>query len=189
MSASASSGTAPDATDSGPDAQPCRDLLAEEWLCAALLASMVLLMFTQAMARNVPPIARTALGAWLAHATEVLPSGLTWLTFLGAGAVTRRADLLRIGLVPSRLGACARRRLEIVTWVAWGGFFAALCALGVAATVAQRRQMTSLEWLPQWAVASSIPLGAALVLWRTCQNIRDLRARKSLSATQGEASE
>jgi len=159
---------APNATE---NPRPAEELLAEEWLCAILLALMVLLMFAQALARNVPPVARMPVGAWLSHATEVLPAGLTWLTFLGCGAVTRRAELLRIGLFPNRLGPCGRRRLEIVTWAAWGTFFAVLFVLGVAATIAQRKQMTSLEWLPQWAVASSIPLGSALVVWRTCQNI------------------
>lgn len=164
------------------------ELLTEEWLCAILLALMVLLMFAQALARNVPPVARTPVGAWLAHATEVLPSGLTWLTFLGCGAVTRRADLLRIGLLPDRLGPCGRRRLEIATWAVWGTFFAILFVLGVAATIAQREQMTSLEWLPQWAVASSIPLGSALVVWRTCQNIWATCTAKCASSSSARPS-
>lgn len=165
--------TPPEIPTVGPPDSPRRggELLTEEWLCAILLALMVLLMFAQALARNVPPVARLPVGAWLAHATEVLPSGLTWLTFLGCGAVTRRGDLLSIGLVPSRLKPSGRRRLELVTWALWGAFFTVLFVLGVAATIAQRKQMTSLEWLPQWAVASSIPLGSALVVWRTCQNM------------------
>jgi len=150
-------------------------LLFEEWSCAVLLALMVLLMFTQAMSRNLPSLARTELGAWLAHASEVLPSGLTWLTFLACGAVTRRRELLRVDVVAQRLTVSARNRLEAVTWWLWGSFFAVVFVLGIWSTYSQRHQTTSLAWLPQWAVALSIPVGSALVLWRTVQNLRDMR--------------
>ncbi len=149
-------------------------LLPEEIACAILLAGMVLLMFSQAMVRNIGPLGRTAFATWLAHATEVLPSGLTWLTFLGCGAVTRRRALLRVELVPSALPPRRRVQLEVLVWGLWAAFFAALLVLGVAAVWVQRRQTTSIAWLPAWAVASSVPLGSALVLWRATRNIRDM---------------
>ncbi len=149
------------------------ELLPEEWACALLLALMVVLMFAQALVRNCGPMTRTALGAWLAHASEVLPSGLTWLTFLACSAVTRRNGLLAVDLLRNRLSRAANRRLEAVVWVLWGAFFLLLAVLGGVATYAQRKQMTSLGWLPAWAVAMSIPCGAALVVWRTAQNLRD----------------
>lgn len=153
------------------DRDDTRPLLVEEKLCAVLLAAMVALMFLQALVRNVGPLARTPFATWLAHASEVLPSGLTWLTFLGCGAVTRRRSLLSISLLRNRLGARARRRLELVVWSLWGGFFTVLFVLGLLATYAQRSQMTSIAWLPAWAVALSIPCGSALVVWRTAQNL------------------
>ncbi|NOY82475.1 MAG: TRAP transporter small permease subunit [Kiritimatiellaeota bacterium] len=157
------------------DAAASTPLLPEEVVCAVLLAGMVLLMFSQAMVRNIGPLGRTAFATWLAHATEVLPSGLTWLTFLGCGAVTRRRALLRVELVRSVLSERSRDRLEILVWRLWAAFFAVLLVLGVAAVWIQRRQTTSLAWLPAWAVALSVPLGSALVLWRTTQNLRGLR--------------
>ena len=149
-----------------------RPLLMEEKLCAALLAGMVALMFLQALVRNVGPVARTPFATWLAHASEVLPSGLTWLTFLGCGAVTRHRSLLSISLLRDRLGSRARLRLERATWALWGGFFAVLFVLGLFAAYAQRSQMTSIAWLPAWAVSLSIPCGSGLVVWRTLQNLR-----------------
>ena len=157
-------------------------MLPEELVCAMLLAGMVLLMFLQAAARNAGFLARTGVGTWLAHATEVLPSGLTWLTFLGCSAVTRRRSLLRVSLARSLLKTKGRRRLDAGVWCLWGLFFLVLFVLGVKATYAQRRQMTSIHWLPAWAVALSVPLGAALVLWRTAQNLVD-RGRDPAAGT------
>jgi TRAP-type C4-dicarboxylate transport system permease small subunit len=151
-----------------------RPLLVEESICAGLLGGMVMLMFTQAAIRNCTVLSRTALGCWLAHATEVLPSGLTWLTFLACAAVTRRGDLLRVDLIRGRLRPKARRCLDAFVWILWGLFFGVLLVLGTLATVAQRKQMTSISWLPAWAVALSIPLGACLVIWRTVQNLVEL---------------
>lgn len=164
--------TAPDTAEQATADTP--PLLLEEYVCAALLALMVALMFTQSMLRNAPVLARTEFAAWMAHATEVLPSGLTWLTFLGCGAVTRRRELLRVNILGPLLKPPARRRVECLIWALWGTCFAALFALGCWATFEQRRQMTSLEWLPQWAVSLSVPVGSAFVLWRTVQNLRDL---------------
>ena len=153
-------------------------MLFEEKVCAVLLAVMVLLIFSQAVVRNCPPLSRMAIAAWLAHATEVLPSGLTWLTFLACGAVTRRKDLLRVDLISNRLSPKNRRRLEGVIWILWGLFFVVLLVLGSAATYRLRGQMTSLAWLPAWAVALSVPLGAALVIWRTLQNLFEMKTRE-----------
>jgi TRAP-type C4-dicarboxylate transport system permease small subunit len=61
-----------------------------------------------------------------------------------------------------------------VLWSLWGLFFAAILMLGVLATYAQRHQTTSVDWLPAWAVALSLPIGSGLVLWRTVQNVVDL---------------
>jgi len=150
-------------------------LLIEEKICAALLVLMVVLVFLQAVVRNCGPLARTALGGWIAHAVEVLPSGLTWVTFLACGAVTRRDDLLRVDVIRQRLRPALRRRLAFVLWGLWAALFGILLVLGGMATYAQRKQMTSIEWLPAWAVSLSIPLGAGLVIWRTVQNLVDLK--------------
>ena len=170
----------PEHADGGVDIEERRDderlpsMLIEEKVCAGLLALMVLLMFCQAAMRNCAPLGRTVLSAWLAHATEVLPSGLTWLTFLACSAVTRRNELLRINILRQRLPPRARLAVELSLWALWALFFAVLFVLGSVATYGQRRQMTSLTWLPAWAVALSIPVGAALVIWRTLQNMLDL---------------
>lgn len=148
-------------------------LLIEEILAAILLGGMVLLMFAQALVRNLPVLARAEFGTWVAHAVEILPCGLTWLTFLACAAVTRRRELLRVELLRGRLPVRWRMKLDNVVWALWGAFFFVLFVLGLRATLAQRHQMTSLEWLPGWVVALSVPLGAALVVWRTVQNIRD----------------
>jgi len=138
-----------------------------------LLAGMVALMFLQAVSRNADSLAKTAFGNWLAHASEVLPSGLTWLTFLGCAAVTRRRELLRVNLVRLRLAPQHRRRLEVALWSLWLAFFGVLVVLGALAVYSQRNQMTSLAWLPGWAVALGVPVGSSLVVWRTVQNLRD----------------
>lgn len=169
---SRSTGTAPDR------------LLPEEIACAVLLGGMVLLMFSQAVVRNIGPLGRTAFATWLAHAVEVLPSGLTWLTFLGCGAVTRRKALLRVRLVENFLSKGNRRRLDILIWMLWGTFFAVLFGLGAAAAWIQRRQTTSVAWLPAWVVALSVPVGSALVLWRTFQGLQELRETKRTSTAE-----
>ncbi len=150
-------------------------LLFEEKIAAVLLLAMVGLMFGQAVVRNIPPLGRTVFATWLAHASEVLPSGLTWLTFIGCAAATRRKALLRIELVPNHLSAALRRRWELGIWTLWGLFFAVLAGLGGLAVWGQRGQTTSVAWLPAWAVSLSVPAGAALVVWRTVQNLRELR--------------
>lgn len=147
--------------------------LTEEILAAILLGGMVLLMFAQALVRNLPVLARAEFGTWVAHAVEILPCGLTWLTFLGCAAVTRRQQLLRVDLLRGRLPVRWRTKLDSAVWCLWGAFFLVLFVLGLRVTLAQRHQMTSLEWLPGWAVALSVPLGAVLVVWRTVQNIWD----------------
>ena len=151
-------------------------LLPEEKVAGVLLAAMVVLMFVQALIRNVPPLGRTVFATWTAHAVEVLPSGLTWLTFIGCAAATRRRALLRIELLPNHLHGETRWRWEILIWALWGAFFAVLFVLGAIATWGQRHQTTSVDWLPAWVVSLSVPVGAALVVWRTAQNLREQRA-------------
>jgi len=171
-----------DATGSGR-------LLPEEIACAVLLGGMVLLMFSQAVVRNIGPLGRTAFATWLAHAIEVLPSGLTWLTFLGCGAVTRRRALLRIRLVENMLSSTDRRRLEFLIWTLWGSFFAVLLGFGAVAAWSQRRQTTSIAWLPGWVVALSVPVGSALVVWRAAQGLCELRNAKRMPTTGGNGEE
>ena len=161
--------------ESAPAASTRPGLLIEEKLGAALLAVMVALMFAQAATRNCGALAGTAFGNWLAHATEVLPSGLTWLTFLACGAVTRRNDLLRVELLRAWLAPAWQRRMGLVLWWAWLLFFAVLGGTGLWAAGAQRHQTTKLAWLPAWAVALSVPAGSALVIWRTLQVLRESR--------------
>lgn len=180
--------TAGPASGSTPAGRQDTALLAEELACAFLLALMVLLMFAQAVSRNCQPLARTAFGAWLAHASEILPSGLTWLTFLACGAVTRRRELLRVDVFLRRFPQAMRRQLETTAWYLWGVFFAVVLVFGCWATYSQRHQTTSIGWLPQWAVALSVPLGSLLVLWRTAQNLRETKgARGRASSHRPEA--
>jgi len=167
----------PDRDGTRQDCVPPVRPLPEEYACAVLLAGMVGLMFAHALVRNVGPLGRTQFATWLAHGIEVLPSGLTWLTFLGVSAVTRRGGLLRIDVLLRRLPDKVRGRLERGVLLGWGVFFAALFCLGVWATWQQRGQMTSIRWLPAWAVSLSIPVGAVLVVVRTVQRGREMRGR------------
>jgi len=95
---------------------------------------------------------------------EVARLCFVWMIFLGAAVAVRRGAHFRLHLLIDKLGAHARRRVDLVVTLVVIGFAAVLLAGGIAIAPLARRQVTdSLEISMLWFY-SALPVGGALMI-------------------------
>jgi TRAP-type C4-dicarboxylate transport system permease small subunit len=128
-----------------------------ERVCIALMAVLVADVFLGVWSRYV----MRATFQWY---DEVARLCFVWMIFLGAAVAVRRGGHFRLHLVIDRLGATARRRVDIVVTLIVIAFAGVLLAGGIAIAPLARRQVTdSLEISMLWFYGA-LPVGGALMI-------------------------
>src|SRR5262245_44827030 len=95
---------------------------------------------------------------------EVARLCFVWMIFLGAAVAVRRGAHFRLHVVTDRLGAPARRRVEVLASVIVIAFAGVLVAGGVAILPLARRQVTdALEISMVWFYGA-LPVGGGLMI-------------------------
>lgn len=144
----------------------------EEQLAGLLLAAVALLTCAQLiLAQAVPE---------LASPIPPLVLALFFVaTLLGIPAATRREAHVSLGLLSRWASERGRRALRVVSLVAMLAFFAGLLVSGLkychGLFLGHNRGW--LRWCPDWVVAASVPLAAALACLRAVQAWREKRGR------------
>ena len=128
-----------------------------ERVCIALMAVLVADVFLGVWSRYV----MRATFQWY---DEVARLCFVWMIFLGAAVAVRRGAHFRLHLLIDRLGATARRRVDLLVTLIVIAFAAVLVAGGVAIAPLARRQVTdALEVSMLWFYGA-LPVGGALMI-------------------------
>jgi TRAP-type C4-dicarboxylate transport system permease small subunit len=128
-----------------------------ERVCIVLMAVLVADVFLGVWSRYV----MRATFQWY---DEVARLCFVWMIFLGAAVAVRRGAHFRLHLLIDKLGAAARRRVDLVVTLVLIGFAAVLVMGGIAIAPLARRQVTdSLEISMLWFYGA-LPVGGALMI-------------------------
>ena len=133
----------------------------ERIVLAVLLAAVAVLVF-------VGVVSRYFLHQSLSYLEELVRYLFVWATFIGAAAATKERAHLGLSLLPERLNAGWRRRLDYLVGVVMIGFFGCVAVLGAQTVWLQREtgQTTAALGWPMWWVGLSVPVGSVLVIIR-----------------------
>lgn len=136
----------------------------EELLGAALMLTMVLVLFIQVVSRFV-------FSNSLSWSEELARYLFIWLIFLCLGAVTLRGEHVAIDIVTDRLPPGVRRVCEQVCLVVAFGINAVLLVAGlqIAYVLLDLGQTSAALALPMWLVYAALPVGMLLALIRGVQ--------------------
>jgi TRAP-type C4-dicarboxylate transport system permease small subunit len=128
-----------------------------ERVCIALMVVLVADVFLGVWSRYV----MRATFQWY---DEVARLCFVWMIFLGAALAVRRGVHFRLHLLIDRLGATARRRVDLLVTLIVIAFAAVLVVGGIAIAPLARRQVTdSLEISMLWFYGA-LPVGGALMI-------------------------
>jgi len=128
-----------------------------ERVCVALMAVLVADVFLGVWSRYV----MRATFQWY---DEVARLCFVWMIFLGAAVAVRRGAHFRLHLLIDRLGASARRRVDLLVTVIVIAFAAVLVAGGVAIAPLARRQVTDALEISMLWFYGALPIGGALMI-------------------------
>ena len=128
-----------------------------ERVCIALMAVLVADVFLGVWSRYV----MRATFQWY---DEVARLCFVWMIFLGAAVAVRRGAHFRLHLLIDRLGASARRRVDLLVTVIVIAFAAVLVAGGVAIAPLARRQVTDALEISMLWFYGALPIGGALMI-------------------------
>ena len=128
-----------------------------ERVCVALMAVLVADVFLGVWSRYV----MRATFQWY---DEVARLCFVWMIFLGAAVAVRRGAHFRLHLLIDRLGASARRRVDLLVTVIVIAFAAVLVAGGVAIAPLARRQVTDALEISMLWFYGALPVGGALMI-------------------------
>ncbi|BBG00130.1 MULTISPECIES: TRAP transporter small permease [Pseudonocardia] len=139
-------------------------LSVEEWIIGSILGVMLLILFSQVVARFV-------LGQSLPWSEETARYLFIWMIFTGLGAVTLRGEHIAVDALLDKLSPGGRR---VVTQITYAILFAVNIALIVAATrlvrtVRELGQYAPATEIPVWLVYLAVPLGLLVASARLIQ--------------------
>ncbi|MEQ3553354.1 TRAP transporter small permease [Pseudonocardia nematodicida] len=137
----------------------------EEWVIGSVLGAMLLILFSQVVARFV-------FGQSLVWSEEIARYLFIWMIFIGLGAVTLRGEHIAVEALLDKLSLRGRRVAGQVTYVI---LFAVNAALMVAATrlvwtVQDLGQFAPATEIPMWLVYVAVPLGLLIASARLIQS-------------------
>ncbi len=130
-----------------------------EWLCAGLVATMVLVVWLGVIGRYF-----TATGFnWSEELARYL---MIWAALLAVSCAAWWREHVGLDLLPGLLPAGARRVLKLVIDATCVGFFVFMCVYGIAMVADGRYQFSTLWGLTmQWPFAA-VPVSSALAAFQ-----------------------
>jgi TRAP-type C4-dicarboxylate transport system permease small subunit len=136
------------------------------WLIVGLMASMVVLVFANVIARYV-------LGRSMIWVEEFTQYEMIWVTYLGAGLALREGRHVAVDTFQDLLPERWRTHLRTLIACALAVFLAVLCVLGVQIALFTWDQETPVMNVPAGLPYLAVPVGAAacllhlVVFWRS----------------------
>jgi TRAP-type C4-dicarboxylate transport system permease small subunit len=128
-----------------------------ERVCIVLMAVLVADVFLGVYSRYV----MRATFQWY---DEVARLCFVWMIFLGAAVAVRRGAHFRLHLLIDRLGANARRRVDLLVTLIVIAFAVVLLAGGIAIAPLARRQVTDALEISMLWFYGALPVGGALMI-------------------------
>lgn len=139
-------------------------MLLEDHLLAGLMLLMLALLFANIVGRYV-------IGAALAFTEEIVSYLFVYASMIGAASACAKGANMGLSAVVEKLPPRWQRASVLVVCAASCSLFALLLYQGFEMVVSQfdYAQVTPTTRLPVWIFSLSLPLGAALFLFRTLQ--------------------
>lgn len=139
-------------------------MLLEDHLLAALMLTMLALLFANIVGRYV-------VGAALAYTEEIVSYLFVYASMIGAASACAKGANMGLSAVVEKLPPRLRRGSLLVVCAASCSLFALLFWQGCAMVASQLgyAQVTPTTRLPVWIFSLSLPLGSALFIFRTLQ--------------------
>ena len=155
----------------GGEMRPRR--LPEELVMAAVLCIMVAMVAVQVASRYV-------FHSSLSFTEEIVRYLFVWMTFLGIGAAARRGRHLSIAGAFTFIPPGVMRRIRMAAWGCAAVFSVLLIVFGLRVVMLQieTHQTTAVMGIPMWIIGLSVPVCAALLLFRLIQAVPDRKERQ-----------
>jgi len=135
------------------------------WLLAALMLGMTLCTLWQVVVRFLLTSLNVNVAApWSEEIARYL---MIWVIFLGAGVACRRAQLIALELLVTRLPARLGRLLRYLALLGCMAFFVLLIVLGLDFMAMGVIETSPVLTLPKTWVYLAMPVGAGLMLLNT----------------------
>jgi len=135
----------------------------ENVLGVALIVTVVIVVAMQI-------VFRFCLSQPLSWSGETATYLLVWTTFLGMAIAQRERAHVTMQVLPN-LSRAARRVVDWICWFATFGMFFFLGAGGLQLSFLHHVQRSPATGLPIWVVYCALPVGGALGLWHTFQDL------------------
>lgn len=142
-------------------------------LVCGLVLTVVWQVVTRLASRAVQRLDLDVVVAPAAWTEELSSFGLAWVALLGAAFALRRGEHVGLDLLHARVGAVARRRMDVVVRACVIAFALLLLAGGgwlVHLTWLLDQRTPVLGW-PMGAVYLALPLSGALMLAFACERV------------------
>ena len=136
----------------------------EEYICAACLAVMSVLTFTNVIARYV-------FSASFSFSEEITTHLFILLSLLGASIAAKRKAHLGFTLISDMVSPHLRKMMHIIGYIFAVNFCGMLVFFGPQMIMSQfaRNQVTAgMQW-PEWIFGSFVPVGSFFILIRFTQ--------------------
>jgi TRAP-type C4-dicarboxylate transport system permease small subunit len=137
----------------------------EEVFLIAILAAMVVLIFTQIVMRYV-------FSNSLTWSEELARYMFLWIIWVGASYATKKKSHIAIAALTSRLPKMAQNLLAILVYLIWLGFCLFLVIKGGELTdkIFTMQQESAALRIPMGFAYASVPVGSGLMMIRLLQN-------------------
>jgi TRAP-type transport system small permease protein len=122
---------------------------------------------------------RYVLVAPLQWADEIAMAVFIWQVFIGAAAASRRGMHVAIDTLVVALPPAAQWTLRILSYLLVIAVLVSLIVYGWQFANSTWNQYTLNLRIPRFWVNLSLPVGAALMLWRTLEHLRDALAGRA----------
>ncbi len=140
--------------------------LAENVLGIALVVTVVIVVSMQVGFRYF-------LNQPLSWSGETATYLLVWTTFLGMAVAQRERAHVAMQVLPT-MPRLAQRTVDWICWLATFGMFLSLGLGGLELAFLHHIQRSPATGLPIWVVYTAVPVGGALGIWHTVQDLPGL---------------
>lgn len=146
-------------------------MLIEDHILAALMLTMLMLLFANILGRY-------ALGIALAFTEEIVSYLFVYASMIGAASACAKGANMGLSAIVDMLPLLWRKVSAVVVCIASCMLFSLLCYQGIEMIVSQidYNQVTPTTRIPVWIFSTSLPIGSALFIFRMIQiTVRNLK--------------
>lgn len=138
----------------------------EEWILAATMVVMVVLIFVQVITRYI-------FESSLSWSEELARYVHIWQIWIGASLAIRKKEHIKVEAFKKLFKEKGQKIIELISLILWFtlAVFLAVAGTDLVTTMFARGQDSPAMQMPMWAIYSAIPIGGFLMSIRLIQQI------------------